>query len=118
MIEFWEFVPMILNEQVIALLAAIAAIETLALALYLIRKQDHLILHHADQGMLGMALIGVMVHYLLNWLAPDHTRNVATLRIAWGLFLLVIIVIMTRYIIEIRGSKGSKNEKGTCTRSA
>lgn len=111
MIEFWEFVPMVLNEQVIALLAAVAAIETMALALYLMHKKDHLILHHADMGILGVALLFVMVHYLANWLAPDHVRNIATLRIAWCLFLVLIIGMMTRYIIEIRRSKGRKRKR-------
>lgn len=105
MSEFYQAVPFFLPPWFVALLAGMAAAECIGLSIYLIHARDHLILHAADLGLIGVFSAVVAFHYVLIALSSDFTRGIAISRISWSLFFGANIVIMSRYILAIARRK-------------
>ena len=101
---FYEAVPIWLPSWFIAALAFLSALQGLAISVYLIRTNDHLVLHAADVGLLHIFPILVGLHYVMIYTTADPVRGVAVSRMALALFFATDIVIMSRYLFAIRRS--------------
>jgi len=102
--EFYELVPLFLPSWFIAALALLSALQGLAISVYLIRTNDHLVLHAADVGLLHLFPILVAIHYVMISTTNDTIRGVAVSRLSLALFFATDIVIMSRYLFAIRRS--------------
>ena len=103
--DFYVMVPHFLPSWFVALLALIAAAECIGLSIYLMHTRDHLILHAADLGAIGVMTAFVAFHYSLIFISSDYERGVAMSRIAWTAFFGAIVVIMSRYVLAIAKRK-------------
>lgn len=103
--DFYQMVPIFLPSWFVALLALLAAGACIGLSLYLMHTRDHLILHAADLGAIGVFSALVAFHYILISVSNNYDRGVAMSRISWSLFFSANVVIMGRYILAIARRK-------------
>lgn len=99
--EYYIMAARLIPAWLLTIMAVVAAIEMLVLSVYLIRSSDHLIMNAADIGLMGAFMAFVAVHYFLIYAAPNYARSVAMSRLAWGMFLFVNVIIMTRYLLVV-----------------
>lgn len=108
--DFWRAVPEFLPSWLMVALAFLAAAECVGLSLYLMHTRDHLVLHAADLGLMGVFAAFVGVHYLMIYISSDPVRGVAMSRLAWGMFLGADVVIVGRYLFVIGREHYAKGE--------
>lgn len=99
--EVYTVTIFLLPSWLVASLAFVAAIECLALSVYLIHTKDHLVMRAADVGIAGCFSALVGIHYIIILASPYYLRSVAISRVSWSLFFAANAIIMGRYIYAI-----------------